>query len=138
MKADKISFKEIRILAIPAIFAGIAEPIIGLVDTGVIGNLGEKSEISQAAVGLGASLYTILLWSLSQIRTSISSIISKYVGKNKLEELNTLVPQTILFGVALGVLIGTLTFVFSEEIFTKFYGIKRIATRTSQRIYVIF
>ena len=66
-------------LAIPAIFAGIAEPIIGLVDTAVIGNLGSNSEVSQAAVGLGAAFYTLLLWCLSQIRTSISSIVSKYV-----------------------------------------------------------
>mgnify|MGYP000554306554 CR=1 FL=1 len=78
MNQAKISFREIRVLAIPAIFAGIAEPIIGLVDTAVIGNLGENSDVSQAAVGLGAAFYTLLLWSLSQIRTSVSSIISKY------------------------------------------------------------
>ena len=76
MNSTKISFKEIRILAIPAIFAGIAEPIIGLVDTAIIGNLGETSNISQSAVGLGAGFYTLLLWCLSQIRTSISSIVS--------------------------------------------------------------
>jgi len=124
VKPEKISFKEIRILAIPAIFAGIAEPIIGLVDTGVIGHLGASSEISQSAVGLGASLYTLLLWSLSQIRTSVSSIVSKYVGLNKLEYLKTLIPQTILFGIALGLIFGVLSFIFSGEIFTSFYGVK--------------
>jgi multidrug resistance protein, MATE family len=119
----KISFKEIRILAIPAIFAGIAEPIIGLVDTAIIGNLGENSDVSQAAVGLGAAFYTLLLWCLSQIRTSISSIVSKYLGAEKLEDIKSLIPQTILFGAMLGVIIGGFSFVFAKSIFLDFYGV---------------
>ena len=123
VNSTKISFKEIRILAIPAIFAGIAEPIIGLVDTAVIGNLGENSEISQAAVGLGAAFYTLLLWCLSQIRTSISSIVSKYVGAEKVSDIKSLVPQTILFGAMLGVIVGGISFLFSPSIFLDFYGV---------------
>lgn len=124
MNKSKISFREIRILAIPAIFAGIAEPIIGLVDTAIIGNLGENSEISQAAVGLGSGFYVLLLWSLSQIRTSISSIISRYMGADKLEQIKTLVPQTILFGATLGLVLGGLSYFFAEDIFLHFYGVK--------------
>jgi len=123
VNSKKISFREIRVLAIPAIFAGIAEPIIGLVDTAVIGNLGSNSEVSQAAVGLGAAFYTLLLWCLSQIRTSISSIVSKYVGAEKVSEIKTLIPQTILFGAMLGVIVGGISFVFSPSIFLDFYGV---------------
>ena len=111
-------------MAIPAIFAGIAEPIIGLVDTAVIGNFGENSEISQSAVGLASGFYVLLLWSLSQIRTSVSSIISRYMGAEKLEEVKTLVPQTILFGASLGLILGGISYVFAEEIFLHFYGVK--------------
>lgn len=124
MNSTKISFKEIRILAIPAIFAGIAEPIIGLVDTAIIGNLGESSNISQSAVGLGATFYTLLLWSLSQIRTSISSLVSKYMGAEKLSDIKSLVPQTVLFGAMLGIIVGGLSFLFAENIFLDFYGVK--------------
>lgn len=120
----KVSFKEISRLAIPAIFAGIAEPLIGLVDTGVIGNLGDESEISQSAVGLGAAFYSLLLWSLSQIRTSISSLVSRYVGANKVSKIASLVPQTIAFGFLLGLFLGIIAFIFSEEIFRYFYGVE--------------
>ncbi len=123
MNQTKISFKEIRILAIPAIFAGIAEPIIGLVDTAIIGNLGENSDVSQAAVGLGAAFYTLLLWCLSQIRTSVSSIVSRYLGADKLNDIKTLIPQTILFGAMLGVIIGGFSFIFAKSIFLDFYGV---------------
>lgn len=124
MNNDRVSFKEINRLAIPAIFAGIAEPIIGLVDTGVIGNLGEDSEIAQAAVGLGATFYSLLLWSLSQIRTAISSLVSRYIGANKLKDIASLVPQTIFFGFLLGIIIGGTSFFFAEDIFKGFYGVK--------------
>ena len=124
MNSTKITFKEIRALAIPAIFAGIAEPIIGLVDTAVIGNLGDDSEVLQAAVGLGSGFYVILLWSLSQIRTSISSIVSKYLGAEKLEDIKTLIPQTILFGAMLGVIVGGISLLFSKSIFLDFYGVE--------------
>ncbi|MEN8929411.1 MAG: MATE family efflux transporter, partial [Flavobacteriales bacterium] len=123
MKNSKISFREIRLLAIPAIFAGIAEPIIGLVDTAIIGNLGENSEVSQAAVGLGSNFYVILLWSLSQIRTSISSIVSKYLGAEKLSEIKSLIPQTIAFGFLLGIVIGGISYLFTDAIFVEFYGV---------------
>jgi MATE family multidrug resistance protein len=123
MNNERVSFKEINRLAIPAIFAGIAEPIIGLVDTGVIGHLGEDSEIAQAAVGLGATFYSLLLWSLSQIRTSISSLVSRYIGANNLKDIASLIPQTIFFGFLLGIIIGGTSFFFSEDIFKFFYGV---------------
>ena len=91
-------------------------------DTAVIGNLGDNTEITQSAVGLGAAFYTLLLWCLSQIRTSISSIISKYVGANKIKEVNSLVPQTILFGLMLGLIVGGISYSFSSSIFLDFYG----------------
>lgn len=124
MRSQAISYKEIYRLAIPAIFAGIAEPLIGLVDTGIIGNLGENSGVNQAAVGLGATFYSLLLWSLSQIRTSISSIVSQYLGANKVENILSLVPQTIFFGGVLGIIIGVFAYFFSEEIFVHFYGVE--------------
>ena len=74
--SEKIPFKEINRLAIPAIFAGIAEPLIGIVDTGIVGHFETNSAVSQSAVGLGSSFYSIILWSLLQIRTSISAIVS--------------------------------------------------------------
>lgn len=124
MIQSKVSFKEIRLLAIPAIFAGIAEPLIGLVDTAVIGNLGVNSNVAQAAVGLGAGFYSLLIWSLSQLRTSISSIVSKFLGAEKLSDIKSLIPQTIVFGIFLGLIFGGLSYLFAQEIILNFYGVK--------------
>jgi len=51
---NKIGIKEINRLAIPAIIAGIAEPVITLVDTAFIGRIG-TAEL--AGVGIASSFF---------------------------------------------------------------------------------
>jgi multidrug resistance protein, MATE family len=112
------SFKEINRLAIPAIIAGIAEPLISLADTSIIGHLGTM-ELS--AVGISSSFYLTLIWVLSQTKSAISSIVSIYFGKNKMSDIDTLIPQSVLLNFGLGVFILLLTFPFARIIF-EFYG----------------
>ena len=38
------SFKRINKLAIPALIAGIAEPLLSITDTAIIGNINEKQQ----------------------------------------------------------------------------------------------
>ena len=52
-----ISFKHINSLAIPAIIAGIAEPIISATDLAIIGNLPKHSAEAASAVGLVAVFF---------------------------------------------------------------------------------
>jgi Na+-driven multidrug efflux pump len=52
---EKITFREINSLAIPAIFSGIAEAIISLTDLAIIGNVSFNSVEAMAAVGLVGS-----------------------------------------------------------------------------------
>ncbi len=48
---QKVSFKEINKLAIPAIFAGIVEPLISITDTAVAGRLQVDTAETLAGVG---------------------------------------------------------------------------------------
>ena len=75
MLKEKITLKEINKIALPAILAGIAEPLIGIADTAFIGNLSEKATESLGGVGIAASLFSLLVWMLAQTKTSVSSIV---------------------------------------------------------------
>lgn len=86
-------------MALPAIVAGIAEPLIGLVDTAFIGHIG-SAEL--AAVGIAASFFSLVIWVLAQTKTAISAIVSKAYGSGGLNDLRTLVPQAILLNLLLG------------------------------------
>ena len=82
-----IGFKSINKLAIPALIAGIAEPLLSITDTAIIGNINENGTESLAAVGIVGAFISMLIWVFGQIRSAISSIISQYLGANKLDEI---------------------------------------------------
>lgn len=120
LKTD-ISFKRINSLAIPALIAGIAEPLISITDTAIIGHIDFNAKESLGAVAIVGSFLSMLIWVFAQIRSVISSIVSQYLGANKLEEVKTLPAQAILIVVSISVLIILFTYPFAEHIF-RIYG----------------
>jgi putative MATE family efflux protein len=120
VKAD-ISFKRINKLAIPALIAGIAEPLLSITDTAIIGNIENNATESLAAVGIVGAFISMLIWVFGQIRSAISSIISQYVGANKIAEINTLPSQAIAIVISGSLLILALSYPFAKYIF-QFYN----------------
>ena len=111
---DNINWKEINRLALPAIIAGIAEPVISLVDTAVIGQLG-ATELG--GVGVGASLFTLIMWVLAQTKSAISAIVSKAVGANNLKSLKSFIPQALIMNFILGASVMIFALLLSVPIF---------------------
>ena len=120
MKTD-ISFKYINKLAIPALIAGIAEPLLSITDTAIIGNINTNATESLAAVGIVGAFISMLIWVFGQIRSAISSIISQYVGANKLDEVKTLPAQAIAIVTIGSLLVLAISYPFAQEIF-QFYN----------------
>lgn len=116
-----ISFKSINKLAIPALIAGIAEPLLSITDTAIIGNIDENATESLAAVGIVGAFISMLVWVFGQIRSVISSIISQYLGANKLEEIKSLPAQAIAIVIIGSVLVLAISYPFSDQIF-QFYN----------------
>ena len=113
-----ISFKRIQQLAIPAIIAGIAEPVLSSTDAAVVGNMAENSVQSLAAVGIVGSFLSMLIWILGQTRSAISAIISQNLGAGKLKDIKVLPAQAIYFNIILSIIVLGGTYFFVEEIFT--------------------
>jgi len=116
-----ITNKQINTLAIPAIIAGISEPILSLTDAAIVGHIPNNATESLAAVGIVTSFLSMLIWVLGQSRSAISSIISQYLGANKLDEVKNLPAQAIAIILVLSLLICFGTLPFSKSIF-EFYN----------------
>ena len=54
-------FKDINKLAIPAIISGIAEPLLSLTDTAIVGNIPNDSINALAAVGIAGSFISAIV-----------------------------------------------------------------------------
>ena len=131
-----VSNKQINRLAIPAIIAGVSEPILSLTDAAIVGHMPLNATVSLAAVGIVSSFLSMLIWVLGQSRSAISSIISQYLGANKLKEVKSLPAQAIAIILMLSVLICAATIPFSEAIF-KFYNASGVLLDYSVDYYKI-
>ena len=112
-----VNFRTINNLAIPATIAGIAEPVLSITDTAIVGNIPVDGLESLAAAGIVGSFLSMLIWILGQTRSAISAIISQYLGAGKLEEVKSLPAQAIFLNIALSILVLLSTIFVVEEIF---------------------
>lgn len=112
-----ISLKHINKLAIPALIAGVAEPILSMTDAAIIGHIKHNATESLAAVGIVSTFLSMLIWVLGQTRSAISSIVSQYLGANKLNQIKDLPAQAILIITSLSLIIIAATYPFAKYIF---------------------
>ncbi len=112
-----INFRYINKLAIPATIAGIAEPLLSITDTAIVGNIPVDGLESLAAAGIVGSFLSMLIWILGQTRSAISAIISQYLGAGRLNEVKSLPAQAIYLNIGLSILILLSTIFIVEEIF---------------------
>lgn len=131
-----ISLKHINKLAIPALIAGVSEPILSLTDAAIVGNINVNATESLAAVGIVTTFLSMLIWVLGQTRSAISSIVSQYLGADKLEQVKNLPAQAIFIITFLSVLIIISTFPFAETIF-KLYNASDLILNYSVDYYKI-
>lgn len=120
IKRPKVSFKEINTIALPAIVAGIAEPLISLSDIAIIGNVEVNPVEALAAAGIVGSFLSAIIWILAQTKTAISALVSQHLGSNRLHAVKTLVPQTLLLNFILSLIIYFVTAFFAELIFSAY------------------
>ncbi len=133
---QKVTFKQINRLALPALIAGIAEPLLSITDTAIVGNVTHNPIEALAAVGIAGSFLSALFWILAQTRSAISAIIAQYLGANKLDEIKTLPSQIIAINIALSIFLYVITLFFIEGIF-KLYNAEGLILNYSVSYYKI-
>ena len=132
----KISLKHINKLAIPALIAGISEPILSLTDAAVVGNVDLNATESLAAIGIVTTFISMLIWVLGQTRSAISSIISQHLGANALDQVRQLPAQAIFLITSLSILIIAITYPLAAPIF-KLYNAENLILDYSVEYYRI-
>ncbi len=95
--------KKILFLSIPVFFANIAIPLVGLVDTGLMGNLGETKFI--AATSIGASIVTMLVWSFGFFRMGTVGIVAQLFAKSDYREIIRTLLRNFLIAIIISILI---------------------------------
>jgi putative MATE family efflux protein len=132
----KVTFKQINRLALPALIAGIAEPLLSITDTAIVGNIDKDATEALAAVGIAGSFLSALFWILAQTRSAISSVVAQYLGAKRLDDIKTMPAQIIMINIVLSIFLGVVTLVFAESIF-KLYNAEGLILQFSVEYYKI-
>jgi MATE family multidrug resistance protein len=103
--SGKFSKKKIILLSIPVFFSNLAIPLVGMVDTGLMGNLGETKYL--AATSIATSVMTMIIWSFGFLRMGTVGIVSQaYSRGNYREIVKTLLRNFVIaLGIALLIII---------------------------------
>ncbi len=97
-------------LSIPIFFSNIAIPLVGLVDTGLMGHLDNTKFL--AAISVGTSVVTMILWSFGFLRMGTVGLVSQAFGRKDYSEIILVLIRNL----AIALLIGLIIIFFKEPI----------------------
>ena len=101
--SGKFSKKKIILLSIPVFLSNLAIPLVGMVDTGLMGNLGETKYL--AATSIATSVMTMIIWSFGFLRMGTVGIVSQAYGRGDYREIVKTLLRNFLIAVIIAFLI---------------------------------
>ncbi|NCT11739.1 MAG: MATE family efflux transporter, partial [Rhodobacterales bacterium] len=93
-------------IALPIVLANMTVPILGAVDTGVIGQLGLAAPIG--AVGIGAIILSAIFWIFGFLRMGTTGLTAQARGAGDGAEVTALLMRALLLGLAAGAVVVAL------------------------------
>ena len=99
----KSSIQYILKLSIPIFFANLAVPLVGIIDTALMGNLGNLSYLSATAVA--ANLFSMIFWSFGFLRMGTVGMVSQAHGRDDYSEILDIVIRNLIFVLLISIII---------------------------------
>ena len=100
---QQYSISYILKLSIPIFFANLAIPLVGIIDTALMGNLGNLSYLT--ATSIAANLFSMLFWSFGFLRMGTVGMVSQALGQNSYPEILNIVLRNLFFVLIVSALI---------------------------------
>ena len=124
---SNITKKQIFLLSIPVFFSNLAIPFVGIVDTGLMGNLGDAKYL--AATSIATSVMTMIIWSFGFLRMGTVGIVAQLYAKSDYREI----ARTIIRNFLLAIIISLILILF-QNIIIKLTSIFFITSPETQEL----
>jgi multidrug resistance protein, MATE family len=95
-----VSHRTILTIAVPIMLSNVTEPMIGVVNTGVIGQLGLPALVGGVAVG--SLIFSFLFWGFGFLRLSTSGLSAQATGADDPRELAATFWRSLLLAIVVG------------------------------------
>ena len=98
-----LSHKRVLGIAIPIVLANVTIPILGAVDTAVVGQMGLAAPIG--AVGIGAIIISAIYWLFGFLRMGTTGLTAQAIGSNDQAETSALLVRGVIIGLVAGLIL---------------------------------
>ena len=146
--SSNISKKQILLLSVPVFFSNLAIPLTGIIDTGLMGNLGESRFL--AATSIATSVMTMIIWSFGFLRMGTVGVVAQLFGKSDYREIARTLSRNFLIAIIISIvvilfkpiIIGLTTDFFStsietEELIKTYISVRVLSVPAEFIIYVL-
>lgn len=86
--------KEILAIALPAIISNITTPILGLIDTAIVGHIGSAAYIG--AIAVGGNMLNMLYWLFAFLRMGASGMTAQATGAKDDKQVSMILCRSLL------------------------------------------
>ena len=145
---QKSSIAYILKLSIPIFFANLAIPLVGIIDTALMGNLGNLSYLS--ATSVAANLFSMIFWSFGFLRMGTVGMVSQALGKNNYKEILNTILRNLFFVLIISTFIIFLQYFIlnlslqifeltdlTKEFYTQYFKIRIYSAPGELTLYII-
>ncbi len=98
-----ITHRRVLKIAVPILLANVTVPLLGAVDTAVVGQIPRPEPI--AAVGVGAIVISAIYWIFGFLRMGTTGLTAQAAGEKNAAEVAALLTRSLMIGLAGGVLL---------------------------------
>jgi multidrug resistance protein, MATE family len=98
-----LNHRSVLTVAVPIMLANVTEPLIGVVNTAIIGRLPDPYYIG--AIAVGSLIFSFLFWGFGFLRLSTGGMSAQAVGAKNYPELAAVFLRALLIAIAAGLIL---------------------------------
>ncbi len=98
---SRVTHRSVLTVAVPIMLSNVSEPLIGVVNTAVIGQLEDPYYIG--AIAVGALIFSFIFWGFGFLRLSTGGLSAQALGSGDHAELVAVLIRALMIGVTAGV-----------------------------------
>lgn len=106
--------QQILKIALPAIVTNITVPLLGLVDTAIVGHMGKAAYIG--AIAVGAMIFNLVYWVFGFLRMGTSGMTAQARGRRDMRETRRLLRQSLMVAFSVAAVMVVLQWPLREGI----------------------
>jgi MATE family multidrug resistance protein len=123
-RAPSLTHRAILAIAVPVMISNVSTPLIGVVDTAVVGQIPDPAFIGAAAIG--GLIFSFVFWGFGFLRMGTTGLTAQALGGGNVEEVAAILGRSLLVALGAGVALIVLQWPIRESAFAAIHGSARV------------